>query len=292
VIGAVAALVAAVIAAAFAPPDDAAMDARVKAARQLPSMAEKLTWVSEPFLGAAYAHSPLGEGAGRPPDVDPRLRWDAFDCTTFVETTIALAVADDLAGAKQLLDALRYRDGRVDYLARRHFPESEWIPDLVRLGFLKDVTREIGGKDVVTATKTLDQFVWGRAQRHKGTPSLPAERVPQGTFTIDAWALAAAMAHPEKIPPGTLIDVVRVDFKSAPVRVSHQGIVIEKGGKRYVRHAADRMFHRVVDEEIGHFFDRMSKYKKWPITGFHLARIEAPANWRELISAPLGPPAP
>ncbi len=291
-IGPFAALVAALVTAAFAAPDDAKMSERVKAAQALPSMALRLAWVSEPLLGAPYAHSPLGEGPDAVPDADPRLRWDAFDCTTFVETTIALAVAGDLNDAKRLLDVLRYRDGQVDYLARRHFPESEWIPDLVRLGFLKDITREVGGPDVVVAAKTLDEFLWGRAQRHKGTPTLPIARIPRGTHAVDAWSLAAATKHPEKIPPGTLIDVVREDYKSAPVRVSHQGIVVEKGGKLYVRHAADRMFHKVVDEPIEHFFDRMGKYKKWPITGFHLARIEAPANWRALLAPPAPAPTP
>src|SRR5690606_5638563 len=86
-----------------------------------------------------------------------------------------------------------------------------------------------------------------------------------------------------RIPPGTLLNLVRVDFKSVPVRVSHQGLVIAKKGKLYLRHAADRMFHSVVDEPLDHFFLRMQKYKKWPVAGVNLARLQEPADWRRLV---------
>lgn len=276
------AVVVALVAAPYAAPARAAVEARVAEAKRIDDFAARLAFVSEPFLDAPYALSPLGEGAGVDPD--PRMRFDAFDCTTFVETTIALASADDLAHAQRLLDAIRYRDGKVDYLARRHFPEAEWIPELQKLGVLVEATRAIGGDDVVVATKKLDRKLWARSKKHKGAPPLPDERIPEGTFALDVWPLAAAAKDPQRIPPGTLLDVVRVDFGSAPVRVSHQGIVIEKGGKRYLRHAADRLHHRVVDEPLEKFMDRMSKYQKWPVAGFHLSRIVPSTTLRDFVT--------
>lgn len=272
------------VAGAWAPPDEAVVAARVRDAKKLPDLAARLAYVSEPFVGAPYRLSPLGEGDGASPDPDPRIRFDAFDCTTFVETTIALALADDLDGARRLLDVIRYKDGRVDYLARRHFPESEWIPDLVRMGVLVEATREIGGADVIVASKKLDRKLWARSKKHKGAPPLPDERIPEGVFAVDVWPLEAALKDPQRIPPGTLVDVVRADYASAPVRVSHQGIVVEKNGKRYLRHAADRMHHSVVDEPLDAFFARMAKYKKWPVAGFHLARIVVPTTLQEFVT--------
>lgn len=267
--------------AAFSAPSEADVAARMKS-RPAP-LAARLAWVTEPFLDAPYVLSALGEGPGATPDADPRMRFDAFDCTTFVETALALALADDLAQARVLLDAIRYKDAEVSFLARRHFPEAEWIPELQRLGFLVEKTRAIAGDEVVVEKKELNVEVWRRG-RHKGTPSLPDARIPSGTFALDVWPLDKAAAHPEKIPAGTLLNLVRVDYRNIPVRVSHQGLVLEKDGKKVLRHAADRMHHRVVDEPLDRFFSRMQKYGKWPVAGVNLQGIVEPADWRALVA--------
>lgn len=238
-------------------------------------LAARLVQVSEAFVGAPYAVSPLGEGRGR--DTDPRMRFDAFDCTTFVETTIALALAENLDEARQWLDVIRYRGGRPDFLTRRHFPGAEWLPELTRLGFLQDITREVGGERVVYETKALNEEVWERRKRPT-VLELPAARIPRGVFGYHVWPLDVARDEAEKIPPGTILNLVRVDFPSVPVRISHQGLVIVKDGKRYLRHAADRMYHSVVDEPLDGFLARMQKYRKWPVAGIHLTRILAPTR--------------
>ena len=86
-----------------------------------------------------------------------------------------------------------------------------------------------------------------------------------------------------RIPNGTVLNLVRVNFKTVPVRVSHQGIVIVKGGRRHQRRAADRMYHSVVDERLDRFVDRMSAYKRWPVAGIHLSRIIEPVGCRDLL---------
>lgn len=267
--------------AAWRPPDEGAVAARIARARAARSIADKLRIVSDPFVGAPYQLSSLGEGRGADPD--PRIRFDAFDCTTFVETTLALALAHDLDEARRLLDFIRYRGGRPDFLARRHFPAAEWIPELAALGFLRDVTREVGGDEVVVEKKVLNARVWAQRKR-PATLELPPERIPNGVFALDVWPLDKARAGQDRIPPGTVLNLVRVDFKTVPVRVSHQGIVIIKDGKRYLRHAADRYYHSVVDEPLDRFFARMQQYRKWPVRGVHLAQVVEPEGWRALLA--------
>lgn len=70
------------------------------------------------FLGARYINSPLGEGCA--PDSDPLIRFDAFDCTTFVETVMA-------NGDIETLNQIRYKDGKIGFLNRNHFIESDWL---------------------------------------------------------------------------------------------------------------------------------------------------------------------
>jgi hypothetical protein len=257
----------------FAAPDESDVDKTVRATSPELPLAERLVRVSDAFVGAPYRISPLGEGAGEDPD--PRIRFDAFDCTTFVETTIALALTRDLDAARALLDEIRYQGGEATFLKRRHFPEAEWIPQLVEAGYLEEITRAVAGDETAVAKKKLNPKVWDRRKRPSHL-ELPDERIPDGVFALDIWPLDAARAGQKKIPPGTVLNLVRVDFKSVPVRVSHQGLVIEKAGKRYLRHAADRMYHGVVDEPLDRFFSRMQKYKKWPVAGVHLAKVTDP----------------
>ena len=266
-------------------PDEQEIAQRLLEAASIKHVGKRLTQISQPFVGAPYQLSPLGEGEGIGPDPDPRLRFDAFDCTTFVETSIALTLAENLEEASALLDVLRYRNGEADFLERRHFPAAEWIPELTKLGFLRDVTRYVGRKDVVIERKILNASVWER--RKKPTfLELPNERIPDGTFALPVLPLDKVKQHMRRIPNGTVLNLVRVNFKTVPVRVSHQGIVIVKQGRRYLRHAADRMYHSVVDEPLERFVDRMSAYKRWPVAGIHLSRIVEPPAWRELLRPP------
>ena len=277
-----------VLTAAFVAPRAEVMDAIV-AAPASADLGFRLEAVTRPFLDAPYVLSPLGEGDGQLPDTDPRLRFDAFDCTTFVETALALALSSSTTEARMRLDLIRYRD-TPSFAARRHFPEAEWIPELVAVGLLRDITREVGGDDVTIARKHLDAQVWHRTH-HKGLPALEDRRIPDGTFALPVWSLDRAAAHPERIPPGTILHVVRADFANVPVRVSHQGVVLDVGGRRVLRHAADRLHHRVVDEGLDVFLERMKRYGKWPVTGVHLTRVIAEPGWSQRLAAARPVPA-
>lgn len=280
----------AVFAAVFHAPAEDVVKARVNATWHK-DLNARLLDVTEPFLDAPYVLSPLGEGKDSKDgvDVDPRLRFDAFDCTTFVETSVALALARDFDDAKEILDHIRYQGGVVGYQQRRHFPEAEWIPQLTQAGLLEDITRQVGGNSVVKESKTLNAAVWHKA-KHDGLPTLPDSRIPDGVFSLDVWPLDEAAKYADAIPAGTILHVVRVDFGSVPVRVSHQGLVLERDGKKFMRHAADRMHHRVVDEPLDRFFSRMKQYGKWPVAGVHLTKITPQSDWRAKLGvAPAKP---
>lgn len=72
------------------------------------------------WLGAPYMSSPLGDVA--PPDDGPLIRYDAFDCTTFVETVLA-------DGRLDKLNQIRYKNGQIGFLNRNHFVETDWLPN-------------------------------------------------------------------------------------------------------------------------------------------------------------------
>ena len=260
-------------AAEFKALSGSEIQSRMTSQQSKETLLERLIHVSDPFIGAPYVISPLGEGEGVDPD--PRIRFDAFDCTTFVETTLALTFSPDLERAQERLEQIRYQGEGRRFLNRRHFPAAEWIPELIQAGYFRDITQEIGGKQVNLQSKILNAKVWNKRRKPRHL-ELPDERIPSGTFSISTWPLKAALENHKKIPPGTVLNVVRVNFRQMPVRVSHQGIVIRKENRLYMRHAADRMYHSVVDEPLGRFLNRIAQYKKWPVYGINLLKIQRP----------------
>lgn len=89
------------------------------------------------YLGARYLGDPLGESVA--PDKDPLVRDDAFDCVTFVETSLA-------GGDVQKLNKIRYKNGEVDFVNRNHFIETDWLAN--NADIVADVTEKYGDTDV------------------------------------------------------------------------------------------------------------------------------------------------
>jgi hypothetical protein len=263
---------------AYRTPEPSEIDVLIERTRAFDAT-KRVSNMTERFVGAPYMLNPLGEGDAGGPDTDPRLRYDAFDCTTFVETALALALVDRGDQVAPLLDAIRYRNSIPSLVNRRHFPAAEWIPDLVELGILDEITRDIAGDEAVEEVTILNSEIWAR-RRTKILSELPEERIPDGRFRLDIWPLAAARAGHRRIPSGTVLSTMRADRPRLPVRITHQGLVIVENGRHLIRHAANEPFGRVVDEPLADYLDRINGYREWPVVGIHLARVHVSDDWR------------
>lgn len=125
-----------------AESDIAAAWAKVKGA----TPAERVDSASRSFLGAPYEDAPLGEGGRDPYDHGPLYRFDAFDCTTYVETVLALAASRQASEFLTKLNRIRYQGAKPRFVARNHFPCIDWIPHNERLGVVRDITTEVGAQ--------------------------------------------------------------------------------------------------------------------------------------------------
>lgn len=247
----------------------------IRSTHDLEPLARRIESVSRAFLHTPYVSSPLGEGPGHPPDEDPRFGLAGFDCTTFVETVLALSLADDLDDARRILDDIRYTDGVVGFATRKHLPMAQWIPENIGAGFFRDITAQVGGEATQTAGKRLDKETW-QARRPEILPELDADHVPLGEHQLPFIPSEHIMARAQRIPSGTVVSVVRVDFRSMPIRVSHQGFLIRSHGKLVLRHAARTGHAEVADELFDTFVRRSSNYGKWPVVGFNLLQPRIP----------------
>jgi len=121
----------------------------------------RLEKFSEKFLGTPYTSAPLGEGSGARFDQGPAFRFDAFDCTTYVETVTALALSREPKEFEGWLKKIRYWKGKVDYLNRNHFACGDWVPNNEGWGLFTDITKTLAGpKGTKVATAWEDKKGW------------------------------------------------------------------------------------------------------------------------------------
>lgn len=226
---------------------------------------------SDKFLGAKYVVSPLGEGEGKDPD--PRLRTDAFDCLTFVETSMALTLAPQ--EPEPVLDRIRYEGDTISYGERNHVMEAQWLPRNIEKGFLKDVTKQYGGDAVVHVTKVIGDEQWNaKSGKELG---LDREHQARGEFGLDVIPAKVALEKLKAAPEGTVVVVVRADRPRLVTRITHVGFLLHKKKGVFMRHAS-RTFGRVVDEDLASYLQRNLGYAKWTVEGFALFEVQAPAS--------------
>ena len=128
------------------------------------NMAARLNVISKQWLHRPYALTALGEGASSDYDDAPRCRTDAFDCETYVDTVLALALATDPIAFRQCMDQIRYTTGVVSYLTRNHFTSLDWNTHNQRQGFIKDITETLVNRSKQPVAKharaLIDKAAW------------------------------------------------------------------------------------------------------------------------------------
>lgn len=225
---------------------------------------DRIDAVSKALLGVDYQIDPLGEGVGY--DTDPIVRYDAFDCLTYVEEVLALSMTEDLEAADAFRVAIRY-DGPVDYANRKHFMELQWIPGAITSGWLRDTTGAYG-RPTQRLEREVTDATW-KAWRYRSRFALSDEQLPKGTMALNVLTLDDAIAVADQIRPGTLLLTVRADRSWNPIWISHTGIVVP-GDRPTVRHATKMGEGLVRDHGLVWYLEHLKTYKNWPAVGVAL----------------------
>ena len=219
---------------------DDELNQAIVSAHQVKDLGQRIQSVTDPFVGTPYVLGNMGEGPdGDGRDVDPRFNVKTTDCTTFVEHAMAFALASDLPQARKTLDAIRYSHGVVNYGTRRHWPEAQWVKGLAEEGWLEDATARIAGKDVTPemATVDIDNKTFLASAHAKSMPLKP-EEVPKGSFSVPFIPMAAIPKVAARLEAGMVINIVKAPKEGVLVRISHQGLVVKRGGKVFIRNAS------------------------------------------------------
>ena len=226
---------------------------------------------SAALLNLPYLEGALGEGTKGRYDQNPLYRFDYFDCETYVDTVMALALAKNLPDFKSKINQIRYKQGSVSFTQRNHFPSADWIPNNKRNGYIHELSYLIAGQktrmtktqinlrswyDNLTADRIRIPYLSFQEKearlfqlKKEGEALYGSKRV--SISYIPVFDLLQNSVLRQKIPTGSLIFFVGHDSYlssriGTPMNVLHMSFAIWNNGQLYCRMASSKE-GRVLD---------------------------------------------
>lgn len=243
------------------------------------SMTKRIDWISKQFIGVPYVLGSLGEGPKALYDQFPQYRVDGFDCDTYVNTVVSLALASSLPSFQQCIKKMRYTKGKVSYIHRTHFTALDWNEYHQEEGSFKDITFTIKDKNnhsvALIAVAQIDKPNWyahstmktirlqhedkiKQQQRlaelieegsklqitDEKVPYLPLHALFPDTKNPDMYLFA-------QIPNASIIEIVRPNWDlrkeiGTALNISHLGFAIWNKDQLYFRQASSQ-YGKVVE---------------------------------------------
>lgn len=188
-----------------------------------------------------------------------------FDCWTFVENTLALtqtkfSAENSFITYSDNLQKLRYRDGKINgYGSRLHY-FLEWMYQAEKNGFVKNITKEIGGERV---DKSINFMT-----RHRGLyPGLRDENAyhkvqdSENRLNLRSFIYipkSKVSQVESQIKEG---DIIAITSNVEGLDVNHEGFAVKVGGRIHLLHASQELKKVVVsDEPLANYLNRIKKH--------------------------------
>ena len=199
----------------------------IQEASGLPSVSERIDFISRKLLGIRYQANTLIGGPKHPEKFV--VRDDAFDCVTFCEVVLAAAIARDMTEFETSLRRIRYDHGNVQYDRRNHY-FADWCQRNIENGICRPVKIEPS----IVIDKTL---TWHR-------------EFGQHPVSISAIAKETLLENAKLLAPG---DIIGFTSRRVGLDYYHTGLVaFGKTGELLLRNASQSR-GRVVEDKMATF---------------------------------------
>lgn len=211
---------------------------------------QRVEAIAREFIGTPYINGTLESSDGEMLTVN----LDQFDCTTFVETVMALAMT---AGEGRSswhdfiynLQNIRYRNGAVNgYSSRLHYV-SDWIVDNVHRGNFKEVTSksdlasyEVKTIDYITSNRDLYPALENQEEYERMKMAEIGYRNHRYPY-IKAARTAKAIKNFLKSG-----DIIALTTKKKGLDVSHMGIIVLQDNRLHLLHASSAGKEVIIDQ--------------------------------------------
>lgn len=202
-----------------------------------------------------------------------------LDCTTFVETVMAMSLSANAEGTfseddfAAQLQKIRYRAGVPDgYASRLHYP-TDWINDNIGKGIIEDVTAvHCRDRDTVRLF-----FMSTHPDQYKHLKNNPenvrrmAATEQRLTGQVIHW-LPKQQLPDEGLPWIRNGDIILLTTNISGLDVSHMGIALYRNGKLHLLHASSAEKKVVADSRTLRSQLAQSKH----VTGIRVVRLKSP----------------
>ncbi|GAB3922386.1 N-acetylmuramoyl-L-alanine amidase-like domain-containing protein [Larkinella terrae] len=247
--------------------------------------AETAVAISKSFLGRPYVPHTL--------DVNETeqlvVNFRAFDCTTFLETTLALSLTrhqllsdpDSVQFERVFrknLTQIRYRNGIINGFASRLHYFSEWLVDNEQKGILRDVTQKIGGMQVSKPVSYMTKSTWKYPQlsdpKNRQQIALIESAISQQSF----WFIPKKQIRQieNSLKEG---DIIMLTASRPGLDMKHVGFVVwqtDSTGERraHLLHASSQAGEVMISAEP------LADYVQWnrQFSGIRVARLKETAT--------------
>jgi hypothetical protein len=210
--------------------DHAIIEKMLRSVRHLRTTGERLKALSSQLLGYPYITHPLTGSADSPEVFTVSL--EGFDCVTYIETALALAMAASVSEFVEIIRHLRYKNGRIEWRRRNHYMTG-WIKNNARRGFVRNITR---GKYTIGKTRTLGLL----------------KDLPSKTVTFKCFPKKNFSRIANHLADGDLIFFVSTRRK---LDVFHAGLLFREGEQIILRHAS-RSQGGVAEQPLEEFLQK------------------------------------
>lgn len=238
----------------------------------LKSSNERISFIAHQFLGLPYvAHTLEGNTEKLSVNVDQ------LDCTTFVETVIAMAytVGEGRTSWRDYihnLEKIRYRDGKLNgYSSRLHYI-SDWITDNQYRGNLTEVTTNFPG--AIHKVKTLDFMTSHRDSYKALSDSIEFEKMKNveigyhnHRFPYIKTSTLRSKSVRKLLKEG---DIIALTTNMNGLDVSHMGLITIVNGVPHLMHASMKEMEVIIDLLPLHKYLSNSK----SLTGIRVIRLK------------------
>ena len=206
------------------------------------------------WLNSPYVFDPLEDNA-------KSIRTDAFDCFSLIQTLISAHNSIDQTQMIEHLDAIRYQKSPKNYTHRYHFASHEWLPAMIKKGYLTDSTSQLGLKSEHIQQWAHPKAFWVYQSslhpefKHDIEQLSPPQKVCQSMAYISINEL---QQHPlPKQSNPMIVAIVNHDWPqqsaiNTQLLVSHFGLVFYDNNQWFIIHASSKQ-HRVIQETFDDF---------------------------------------
>ncbi|UBM58980.1 DUF1460 domain-containing protein [Marinilongibacter aquaticus] len=225
------------------------------------SEGEKMVTIAKRLLGKPYLAFTLES-----PEEHLICRMDGFDCYTLVETVLALSKVatyqePNLADFREMMTNLRYRDGEINgYTSRIHY-FFEWTKHAEDLGFVEDLTPELGSPKPkpINFMSTHRQYYSAFKTNNKIWNDVKAMEANLADYDFYQLTPADLKRVADQIQSG---DIIAFTSNINGLDVNHEAIAYRENGELKFIHASSELKKVVIaDETILQYINRIKKHE-------------------------------